>query len=42
MAGPRGGVHVRTVLGEVPVEELGVTLTHEHLFVDPAAPEVSA
>ena len=28
------GVAVRTVLGEVPVEELGVTLTHEHLFND--------
>ena len=28
------GVLVRTVLGEVPVEELGVTLTHEHLFND--------
>jgi phosphotriesterase-related protein len=28
------GVTVRTVLGEVPVEELGVTLTHEHLFND--------
>ena len=29
-----GRVVVRTVLGEVPVEELGVTLTHEHLFND--------
>jgi phosphotriesterase-related protein len=28
------GVLVRTVLGELPVEELGVTLTHEHLFND--------
>jgi phosphotriesterase-related protein len=34
MAGPTDRVTVRTVLGEVPVEELGTTLTHEHLFND--------
>ena len=25
---------VRTVLGDIPAAELGVTLTHEHLFID--------
>jgi phosphotriesterase-related protein len=37
MAKPTTGVHsgqVRTVLGPIPVEEMGVTLTHEHILLD--------
>ena len=37
MAKPRTGVQsglVRTVLGPVPVEEMGVTLMHEHVVLD--------
>jgi phosphotriesterase-related protein len=26
--------HVMTVLGPIPVEDLGVTLTHEHILSD--------
>ena len=26
--------HVRTVLGDVPADQLGITLMHEHLFCD--------
>ena len=37
MAKPRTGVHsglVRTVLGPIPVEAMGVTLMHEHILLD--------
>src|ERR1019366_10085393 len=37
MADPKTGVRsgvVRTVLGPIPVEAMGVTLTHEHLLLD--------
>ena len=34
MTGTGDGRVVRTVLGEVPVEVLGPTLTHEHLLID--------
>ena len=37
MAKPRIGVHsglVRTVLGPIPVEAMGVTLMHEHILLD--------
>jgi phosphotriesterase-related protein len=31
---PHGGPIVRTVLGDIPAVELGITLAHEHLFLD--------
>ena len=37
MAKPRTGIHsgsVRTVLGPIPVEAMGVTLMHEHVLLD--------
>ena len=37
MANPRTGVHsgiVRTVLGPIPVDAMGVTLMHEHILLD--------
>ena len=37
MAKPQTGVHsgmVRTVLGPIPVEAMGVTLMHEHILLD--------
>src|SRR5579864_5932400 len=37
MVKPRTGVHsglVRTVLGPIPVEAIGVTLMHEHILLD--------
>ena len=37
MAKPKIGVHsgmVRTVLGPIPVEAMGVTLMHEHIVLD--------
>ena len=37
MAKPKTGVHsgmVRTVLGPIPVEAMGVTLMHEHIVLD--------
>ena len=32
--GSRSGRYARTVLGDMPVEELGCTLMHEHVFWD--------
>ena len=40
MAKPTIGVHsglVRTVLGPIPVEAIGVTLCHEHILLDTAS-----
>jgi phosphotriesterase-related protein len=37
MSKPKTGVHsgfVRTVLGPIPVEDMGVTLMHEHILLD--------